>query len=132
MNLERLARKISRALGVEVVLGDDNTATVDDSAATGNKYRVPLGPPSRREQNLHRLHELIYHARAKVKYEMQGGLCAICKRQLNGRGETDHIKTRAKGRDDRLENLQVLCAPFSGGCTYHHRKHGLSGQRRTA
>lgn len=138
-DLPRLARKISKCLGVEVVLTTDYDAktptiyaSVDDPQ-TGNRYRVPLGPPSKREQNLHQLHEAVYKSRAIYKYGLQGGKCAHCGRDLREVFETDHIVTRAKGRDDSVSNLQCLCHRLSrGGCDYHQRKHGLSGQRRTA
>ena len=139
-DLARLARKISRCLGVEVVLTTDYeaktpliSATVDDREQSGLVISRHLGPPSKREGMLKMLHESIYHARAKRKYEMQEGLCAHCHRPLRLTFETDHIVTRAKGRDDSITNLQCLCHRMTrGGCDYHQRKHGLSGQRRTA
>lgn len=139
-DLERLARKISRCLGMEVVLTTDYEtriptiiATVDDTGQSGQGFSMHLGPPSKREQNLKALHERVYHSRAKRKYEMQDGLCAHCQRPLRLVFETDHIITRAKGRDDSISNLQCLCHRMTrGGCDYHLRKHGLTGQRRTA
>ena len=139
-DLPRLARKISRCLGVEVVLTTDYDAktpliygSVDDSAQSGLVITRYLGPPSKRELALKLIHESIYRGRAKRKYQLQSGLCAHCSRPLRAEFETDHIVTRAKGRDDSLDNLQCLCHRMSrGGCDYHQRKHGLSGQRRSA
>ena len=141
VDLPRLARKISRALGVEVVLTTDYEArtptmyaSVDDSAQSGEIFRKPLGPPSRREQNLHELHEDVYHARCREKHRRQGGRCAACGKPLGKYGEGDHIRGRAGargGRDDNISNIQVVCPPFSGGCAFHHDKHSKS-QRRTA
>jgi hypothetical protein len=100
-------------------------ARVDDGAQSGQYFEKCLGPPSKREAALKALHEEVYHARGEVKYLAQKGLCAHCKRPLRGQGDTDHIKSRGRnGRDDRLENLQVLCSAFSGGCDFHRKKHG--------
>ena len=138
-DLARLARKISRCLGVEVVLTTDYeaktpliVATVDDREQSGNTFRVALGPPSKREDNLRRTHELVYHSRAKEKHRQQGGKCAHCGKALGNLGECDHINPRGRfGRDDQMPNLQIVCPPFSGGCDFHQLKHG-QGQRRTA
>lgn len=46
--------------------------------------------------------------------------CAECGRL--GPLEADHIKPRSKGRDDRIENLRMVCS--GTGCGAHRRKHG--------
>jgi hypothetical protein len=140
-DLDRLARKISRTLGVEVVLIPDYeartpliTASVDDREQSGSSFAVPLGPPSKRADNLRRLHEAVYHSRCRAKHVLQGGRCAHCGKTLGDLGEGDHIRGRSGargGRDDRIENIQVVCPPFSGGCSFHHDKHSKS-QRRIA
>ncbi len=136
-DLARLARKISRCLGVEVVLTTDYeaktpliVATVDDREQSGNTFRVALGPPSKREDNLRRVHSMIYLARGKQRFRQQKGLCGICGKPMKGSENTeiDHIETRgAHGRSDLMSNLRVV-----HGEPCHRQRHSAALQRRTA
>lgn len=130
----RAVRKILKCLRLSLnavdVLRDANgpyRLSINDSELS-KVFSVPLDAPSKWLQQIKALHEEIYHARAKEKYRLQNGLCAECKRPLRGSGECDHIIARARGRDDRLKNLKIVCAALSGGCTYHHDRHS-KGQR---
>lgn len=125
----RAIRKVLKCLGLAlnaVDVGRDANGpcwlSIAD-AELGQIIGVKLGPPSKWLQQIKALHEEVYHARAKEKYRLQNGLCAECKRPLRGSGECDHIVARARGRDDRLKNLKIVCAALSGGCTYHHDRH---------
>lgn len=145
--LERRVRKVERELGVPVYLVC-NFSTPQYFSCCDNEienalgklpydgtfeywFIEPCGTRSRWERNLKAFHEKIYHARAKVKYRLQGGKCSRCGRNLNGSGECNHIVHRSKGRDDRLSNLEIVCPSMSNGCDFHQREHGLTGQRKT-
>lgn len=128
MDLAMKVRKVARCLGVDVVL---HTATPPfsvecfDRELGGRRFFASLGTASRRLANLKAFHEQIYHERAKQKYIEQEGKCAHCGRDLKGSGQCDHRLSRgAHGRDDRSQNLQIVCSVFSGGCDFHARKHG--------
>lgn len=125
--LRRALAKAEKALGLEIRVRMDGSSAcleANDDELRGRRFAAVLHPPSRFVDQAKAFHEEIYHARCQEKYRQQSGLCAHCKRPLRGRGETDHIKTRARGgRDDRLSNLQVVCHSLSGGCTFHQDKH---------
>ncbi|WP_263079239.1 HNH endonuclease [Endozoicomonas sp. Mp262] len=55
--------------------------------------------------------------------ERDGYLCQECRRQgiAKTANHVDHIKAKAFGGDDSLDNLQALCP------TCHHRKSGREG-----
>lgn len=118
MDLQRKIRKVERATGLSIALVDGVLVTYDQELDE-QLFELPIGTPSNHEKALHRFHEDIYHARARRKHQMQGGKCALCGRQMGDMGECDHILTRgAHGRDDRMENLQIVCNPC------HRTKHG--------
>ena len=48
----------------------------------------------------------------RLKMEEQGGRCKLC--PSTGPLQLDHIEERSHGRDDRPENLQLLCLPCHG------------------
>lgn len=129
IDLERKLRRVERCLGVPVVLrsngdGDGSTMFVNDRKQSGLQFSQKLGTESRWERNLIKLHEAVYHARAKKKHELQGGKCSRCGKDLGTLGECNHIVHRAHGRDDSLSNLEIVCPPFSGGCDWHRKEHG--------
>lgn len=128
LDISRAIRKVEKitgcALTVQCEDGDPTWIEVHD-AETRRIFKQFLGPPSRQMASIKKLHEEIYHARAKEKHQLQGGMCAHCNKDLGNMGECDHIESRGRhGRDDRLFNLQILCPPFSGGCDFHRKKHG--------
>ncbi len=118
-DLERHVRKVERALGVQVSVlyrdvngKDPHSLLCIDSELNDRRFEMDLFSPSQWERRLKIFHETIYHARGVRKYHLQSGLCAICKKSLNGgtqNTEIDHIESRgANGRDDRLYNLRVV------------------------
>ena len=124
---DRAIRYAAKALGVEIKIrwGPNGAEglTVDDPELDFHFSRS-IGPPSRYVAQIQTFHEHIYHERAREKHRQQGGLCAHCGRPLGGRGECDHIKSRARGqRDDRLSNLRIVCPPMTGGCSFHQDRH---------
>ena len=58
----------------------------------------------------------------RIVMGLQGWKCHNCGQSSTGL-EADHIVRRSKGRDDRVSNLQALCASFTG-CRIHQQKHG--------
>ena len=141
MDLEMKIRKVERCLGVPVgiyrstVTGKTVSVVCHDTELDEHPYfHAELGIHSKAEAELKRFHERIYKARCQAKYHLQNGKCAHCKRSLNGKGEANHIKHRGShGRDDRMANLEIVCAAMSGGCTFHHDEHskGKPRNRRT-
>jgi len=122
---ERLVRKIFQMTGCEVqVLADhDSRYNLHANDSQSGESFVSMGiTKSRLPQALRDMHESIYRARCRRKYELQGGRCAKCGRDLQGCGEGHHIQHRSKGRDDRISNLAVLCTGFAGAC--HREEHG--------
>lgn len=123
MNLPRRVRLIEKRLALEVTVhyGTDGApmyfSAVDPDLAN-RRFTRRAGTPSQVIGNLDRFAEDIYHERGKQQYRNQRGVCAWCEHPLNGIGETDHIKSRSKGRDDTLSNLRVLCSPC------HRERHG--------
>lgn len=98
---------------------------VDPELGGRMEFFAHLGPRSKLEQQVKALHEDIYRSHAREKHRMQGAKCAKCGKDLGLLGETNHIKHRGRnGRDDRLSNLEVVCPPFSGGCSWHRQEHG--------
>jgi 5-methylcytosine-specific restriction endonuclease McrA len=72
---------------------------------------------------IHRLHEQIYRARREELYRRQRGCCARCKMKTP-RMTCHHKKHRgAHGRDDRMENLEMLCTGM-GTKDCHGGEHG--------
>lgn len=137
VDLSRRVRKVERELGVPVTIhyldsGTPCSLICRDTELGDVRFTRYLQSPSLWERNLKAFHEDIYHARAKEKYRLQGGQCSRCKRPLRGSGECNHIVHRSKGRDDRLSNLEIVCAAMSGGCDFHQREHGLIGRRINA
>lgn len=64
----------------------------------------------------------VYRYNCQIVLREQKGRCWYCSRHKPL--EFDHIKTRAKGRDDRTSNLRGVCAALCGGCDFHRRRHG--------
>lgn len=141
IDLPRRVRKVNRELGpaaeVKIMYSTSDKecktplSLICEDEETKKGFNQPLGPQSQWEKNLKKIHEDVYHARAKEKYRLQGGKCSRCGRELRDKGECNHIVHRSKGRDDRLFNLEIVCASMSNGCDFHQREHGLTGQRRT-
>lgn len=134
MDLGRKIRKVERCTGCDIsIVYNENKQPVrletNDWELRGRKFSIDLGAPSQHERNLKALQENIYHERAKEKYRLQKGKCASCGRDLKGSGECDHIVTRAKGRNDSLSNLRILCGPW-GGCDEHRKKHGNAQKKQ--
>jgi hypothetical protein len=102
-------RTVSRAIGCDVEM---------PSCAGGFIVYDPGLEMTFWEGDLNALHLAVYHARGRKKYEEQKGLCALCGSSLSRVGEIDHIATRAKGRDDSMGNLRILCSPC------HRKRHG--------
>lgn len=128
IDLHRRVRKVERELRcsihIELLDGKPYSLLIEDPELAGMRFTASVGPPSQQDRNLRLLHEQVYRARAREKYRQQRGLCAHCSRELKGQGQCDHIRSRgAHGRSDTLSNLQILCAPFTGGCSFHEDKH---------
>lgn len=126
--LEREVRRIEGVIACEISIrkerGTPTMLDTNDMELRGQRFTCELGPPSKYVQQAQALHSAIYRARRQEVYRRQHGLCAECSRPLRNQGECDHIKTRARGgRDDRLENMRILCSALSGGCSAHHDKH---------
>lgn len=51
------------------------------------------------------------HADIEKLYASQGGRCAICFRQLNGKYDVDHVVPLLRGGSNDPENLQLACCP---------------------
>ena len=79
----------------------------EDPAAAGRAYL---------EANLDRIRRL--------KMQEQDGRCLLC--SSTGPLQLDHIEERSHDRDDRPENLQLLCAPC------HRKKTGALQWKGTA
>lgn len=129
MNLPLQIRKHNSQLGVDIVLlrgaeGRPLMFSTTDPELGGMQFLQPIKYPSTLNADLKNLHESIYHARGREVYRRQQGLCAFCGRQMNGRAETDHIKSRAHGRSDKMSNLRSVCSQMSGGCNGHALRHG--------
>lgn len=124
-DLARVARKISRILGTEVVLSPDCTsAVINDRQQSGEVFQRRLGSPSQREACLKRMHEDVYKTRGRVKFKEQKGLCALCGEPMSGTSNTeiDHIKSRGRsGRSDDIGNLRVV---HGGLLSCHRQRHG--------
>ncbi len=114
LDLEKICRKIGKALGVPVVINlsdDEQSPMVAIIHDRGKRFTQFLGTPSQHKLNLQRLHEAVYHDRGRQKFEEQGGLCALCGKPMRGTEytEIDHIKSRgSNGRDDTMTNLRVV------------------------
>ena len=63
----------------------------------------------------------VYRHHSRIVMARQDYRCAECEEL--GRLEIDHIVPRARGRDDRIENLRAVCAGMTG-CQCHAKKHG--------
>lgn len=125
VTLEAKMRTVGRAIGIEV-------EEIPPPSPAGFRAYCPVldrtfstwfVKASRAVLALKELQRQVYHARGEYVYKRQGGLCCFCgcKLPINA-WETDHIKARSKGRDDRIENLRVCCT--FGGCDGHRRRHG--------
>lgn len=113
--LERAVRKAEECLGTDIFIRRDGDATpiqldAYDDDLRGRRFSCELGPPSKYEAQAKAFHESIYRARGQEAFRRQRGLCAICGKKMQGTANTeiDHIQTRAKGRDDSIQNLQVV------------------------
>lgn len=73
------------------------------------------------DKALRLLIDTIYKLRSAWVMKNQKYRCLECG-SLNPL-EIDHKVPRARGRDDRIENLRAVCASFTG-CGVHQRKHG--------
>ena len=128
VDIQRELRKHERELGISLQLAYDGKTPLfvkaDDFENSRCRFIKPFGLRSTWLQTLDAIHEEVYHARGRRLMVLQNGQCANCSRPLNNRAECDHIETRAKGRNDRMENLQLVCARMGGGCDFHARKHG--------
>lgn len=124
MDIKRAIAKIERQTGCVITLQVCDTVVSVVDPELNCHFIMKLGSPSQHESEMLELHKRIYSSRRREKYYQQDGKCAQCGSKLKGMGECDHIQSRgAHGRNDRLSNLQIVCAPFTGGCDYHHVKH---------
>src|SRR5579885_1223007 len=107
-DLRKAIRKVERCLGSPIVMVFDDSGkkvvglNFFDDQNHWKSFALTFGPPSVRERQLKKFHQSIYIERAKEKYRLQNGRCAHCQRDMQGRGECDHIKARSKGRDDSI------------------------------
>lgn len=114
-DIQKLARKLTRITGhMDIsVFCDGRGRWIAWSAYSA--FVVAYGATPRAAGNQY-LKENVDRIR-RFKMEEQGGRCKFC--TSTGPLQLDHIKPRSKGRDDRLENLQLLCAYHC-----HNRKTG--------
>ncbi len=124
---EAKVRNVSKQLGCEITIdrnldGSPFSFSVVDRELDGRAFFALIMRPSEFERTLSGIHEAVYRARGEAKYKEQKGLCCFCELPLNGVYEVDHKIPRARGRDDRMENLQVCHTGFV--CDGHRRKHG--------
>lgn len=100
-------RTVARATGCVITVSQvgDHLAVETTDPEDGKYHVVEFDGDA--ESALAQLHERIYKSRGEAAYRRQGGLCALCGEKMI-RYEVDHIKTRAKGRDDRGENLRAV------------------------
>ena len=125
VTLEAKCRGVERATGAELKIVYDGKRPIRVEASDPEldyTASVPIEFPSGAERAIKLMHALIYGRRSDAVKRRQNHRCIHC----NERNplEIDHIRSRgAHGRDDRMANLQGVCAyPF--GCDTHRRKHG--------
>lgn len=127
VDIRTKARNVSRQLGchIDIELQPDGrpfALSCTDGELNDRPFFALIACPRDFERTLSKFHEAIYRARGEAKYIEQKGKCCFCGGALNGVYEVDHKEPRARGRDDRMANLQVCHTGFV--CDGHRRKHG--------
>jgi 5-methylcytosine-specific restriction endonuclease McrA len=118
---DRHTRKAERITGYEVHISGFILDAVD---AEGEVIASATARNTKEASRL--LVNEVYRLHCRRVWELQGRRCWHCKRPLKeGEFETDHIVSRAKGRDDRISNLRTVChSLIYDSCKEHAKRHG--------
>jgi hypothetical protein len=115
--LDRHLRRVTRVNGMEVRISGKFFDAYDPE--TGEVIATTIGSNTKRVADA--LILAVYQHNCRIVFERQGGKCYAC--HESNPLQFDHKISRAKGRDDRSENLRGVCHPMYG-CKAHSKRHG--------